>query len=266
MVATEHERKLAGPGCGFHMAGDLGADGEDLVEVLGVLVALVERFDGILHDGAKVVHAEAQAGEPAEQLGVADRRRPHVDAAAALPEIECSAEDGDVGDGAHDSTLSLQEREKRLGERPGPARMPARRPAAAGSGTTTPPASRTSRSPARDPTRRGRARRTRPGGPRRPTRGRARPSPLGARRGLAAARARAAPTAARARPRRRRSPYPRARARAAGGADPQRRTIERATTASQRGERLAASGSWTTAATGSCSLRQAIETAHCGIP
>ena len=201
---------------GLDVAGDLVADGEDLVEVLGAVVAGVERLDRILDDRAEVVHAESELGEAADEVGVADRGRPHVDAAPALPEVERGAEDGDIGRGAHGATLSLQQRQERLRERlrarRGRRRAGRRPPAAAA--RRRPPRARAGR-PRRGPTRPGRARRRRRGARPRPRPGRARPSRRGARRAPAAARARTAPSAARARRRRTRSPCPRARARAA---------------------------------------------------
>ncbi len=137
-----------------------------------------------------------------DEAGVADRGGPHVDAAATLPEVERGAEDGDRAGAGHPAIVSDEERRELCGER-GRCGQHARsagrrRPAAAR--RRRPPRARAGRPP-RDPTPRGRARRRRRAGRRRPTRGRARPSRRGGCRAPGAARARRSPSAACAPPR-----------------------------------------------------------------
>ena len=151
MIAAEHERQLARLAARGNVIGDLAAHDEDLVEVLGVVVPGGERLDRVLGDGSQIVHADAQLGQPADEVGVADRRRSHVDTAATLPEVERGAEQGHVRERlgrAHGLTIAPSSGASSSVRACAPASTPGRRPPEAGSTRTTPPASRTSRSPA----------------------------------------------------------------------------------------------------------------------
>ncbi len=89
---------------------------------------------GSLGDGAEIAHADAQLGQPPDEVGVADRRGAHVDTAATLPEVERGAEQGDVRERlgrAHALTTSPQQRGELVGQRLR-AREHARPQAAAG--------------------------------------------------------------------------------------------------------------------------------------
>ena len=83
-------------GGGLHVAGDLVADGEDLVQVLGALVAPSSASIGSSATVPRSCTPTPELGEAPDEPGVADRRRPHVDAAPALPEVERGAEHGDA--------------------------------------------------------------------------------------------------------------------------------------------------------------------------
>ena len=153
VVAAEHERQLARLAARGDVVGDLAADDEDLDRGTwrGRRPSSSASI-GSLGDGAEIVHADAELRQAPDELGVADRGGPHVDTAAALPEVERGAEHGDLRErrgGAHALTLpASSEARARPSARARPRARPAagrRAPAAA---PTTPPASRTSRSPA----------------------------------------------------------------------------------------------------------------------
>ena len=67
----------------------------DLVQKADALAADRDRFGHRRLDVSPVHRAPADPGEPSLQARVADRRRPHVDAAAASAEIERRADHGD---------------------------------------------------------------------------------------------------------------------------------------------------------------------------
>ena len=93
VVAPEHERELAGARCRADELRHLVAQLEDLREIAGAFVTASERLGDRRVDVAVIVRHDAELlGEMLRQAGVTDRRRPHVDAAPALPEIERSAD------------------------------------------------------------------------------------------------------------------------------------------------------------------------------
>ena len=152
MVATEHERQLAGLAARGHVVGDLAADGQDLVEVLGASVADGECLDRILGHRAQVAHAHSQLAESPDEVRVTNRGGPHVDTAAALAEVERGSEHRDTRKrrrAAHAATSALSTSGASWATSAGgPASTPAGRPPDAGSASTRPPASLTIRSPA----------------------------------------------------------------------------------------------------------------------
>ena len=88
MVATEHERHRAARGDLLHDRREARTGVEDLRQEAGALVLDRERLGLRCQDVPAVDDRASERREPLLESGVADRGRPHVDAAAALPEIE----------------------------------------------------------------------------------------------------------------------------------------------------------------------------------
>ena len=101
VVAAQRQRDVALLDGVADEAGDLLAHGLDRAEVARVRAALLGRLRNGRADVAPVVDLEAELAQPAVQLCVADRRRPHVDAAAPLTEVEPGADHRDRPPGAH---------------------------------------------------------------------------------------------------------------------------------------------------------------------
>ena len=119
VVAAQHQRQLAGLAARCDVVGDLAADVEDLVEVLGMRVALGQPLDRALGHRAEIANADAQLREPPHEPGVADRRRTHVDTAPPLPEVERCSQDRDprVSGGAHCGAPGEQQRRELVDQR-----------------------------------------------------------------------------------------------------------------------------------------------------
>ncbi len=100
MVAAEHERRLA---CARRLSDQLRdaiAELEDLGQEVSGLVGARERFRDRSLDVAAIVRDDSEhLGEMLGQSRIADRRRPHVDAAPPRPKIEWSADEGDLATG-----------------------------------------------------------------------------------------------------------------------------------------------------------------------
>src|SRR5205085_3894999 len=86
--AAEHERQVAVPARIVDERGDAPAGAQDRVEVPGVWVADLGRLRETDADVAPVGDATAEPLDPFVQAGVADRGRPHVDAATARAQVE----------------------------------------------------------------------------------------------------------------------------------------------------------------------------------
>ena len=175
--------------------------------------------------------AESRPSAPSrfDQAGVADRRRPHVDAARRRPEVHLDAEHVDAGERCSRRHPIPQQRRELGRERLGP-REDARAQTACSRQRQHDTARLAHEQVARrrDPTRPGRARRRRRGAPPRPRRGRARPSRRAGRRAPAAARARASAVCSSRSAATYEKPVPTsARASGGGGPMPQRRAVER---------------------------------------
>jgi CheY-like chemotaxis protein len=101
MIAAEHERQLART----HRLGDELRDAvaelENLREEVRTPVSFArERLDDGGRDVAAIVRLDTELpGEMLGQLGRADRRRAHVDAAPARPEVERGADEGHLTPG-----------------------------------------------------------------------------------------------------------------------------------------------------------------------
>ena len=80
----------------------------DLGEVARALVGVLGRLEHGRLDVAPVEHVVAELAQPVVETGVADRGRPHVDAAASRPEIERGADDRDLLACCHGENLLLQ--------------------------------------------------------------------------------------------------------------------------------------------------------------
>ena len=107
VVAAEDERQRPAAGRIRDELGQPVAEVEDLREVTRVLVTHVRRLHDRRDDVARVVDLDAEfLRELLVEARVADRGRPHVDAAPARAEIERSADHVDLADGvlnAHDA-------------------------------------------------------------------------------------------------------------------------------------------------------------------
>jgi CheY-like chemotaxis protein len=89
MIAAENERDLAPSPRLIDELCDAIAQREDLRQEPRALVVGVERLDDRRLDIAQIVGLDPERlGQMLRQLGIPDRRRPHVDAAPARPEIE----------------------------------------------------------------------------------------------------------------------------------------------------------------------------------
>ena len=104
MVATEHERHRAARGDLLHDRREARTGVEDLRQEAGALVLDRKRLGLRCQDVPAVDDRASERREPLLESGIADRGRPHVDAAAALPEIEGRADDRHgTGRGGHGS-------------------------------------------------------------------------------------------------------------------------------------------------------------------
>src|SRR5581483_11072968 len=87
-------------GCVGDEPGEPVAEIEDLIEVAGTRAAHRRRLDDGRDDVAGVGDPRSQLlGELLLEAGIADRRRPHVDAAAPGAEVERRADDGNLTGG-----------------------------------------------------------------------------------------------------------------------------------------------------------------------
>ena len=110
VVAAEHERDRAGARLLDHLRRDPGAGRLDLGQEPRPLVLHRRRLRHRGLDVPVVAHRVAEAREALLEPGVADGRRPHVDAAPALPEVERRADDGDLACRAHRGNLTTLSR------------------------------------------------------------------------------------------------------------------------------------------------------------
>ena len=119
----------------------------DLGQVLGVDVQELERLELRRRDVAEVAHLAAELLEALREAAVADRGGPHVDAAAALPEVDRRADDVHPPHVGGRVAHALSSGSKPRSVPSWPAARPAGSPSAASRSTIVPPASRTSSSP-----------------------------------------------------------------------------------------------------------------------
>ena len=95
VVAAEHERPRALAHGLLDERRELRAGVEDLREVARALVHERERLRHRRDDVAAVGDGKPDLGQPLVEAGVADRRRPHVDTAPGLAEVEGCTDDRD---------------------------------------------------------------------------------------------------------------------------------------------------------------------------
>ena len=96
VIAAEHERNRARARLLDDLRGDPLARRLDLRKKARALVAERRRLGHGRLDVPVVANRVAEALEPLLEARVANRRRPHVDAAPALPEVERRADDRDL--------------------------------------------------------------------------------------------------------------------------------------------------------------------------
>ena len=93
MIAAEHEGRLVTAHGILHERCQFGARGEDLGEVAGARILETERLGLGSADVASVDDRVPDRDESLREAGVPDRRRAHVDASPALPEVERGTDD-----------------------------------------------------------------------------------------------------------------------------------------------------------------------------
>jgi hypothetical protein len=95
VVAAEDQRQQTVRAHASYLLGDAGRRLQDLVQEAGTLRAAPVRLRQARLHVAAVVDFDSGALEALAQAGVADRRRPHVDATPPRAEVERCSEDGD---------------------------------------------------------------------------------------------------------------------------------------------------------------------------
>jgi hypothetical protein len=106
MVAAEDERRQSALRRHAHSLGDPLARRADLREVARVLRSGIRRLADLRLDVAQVMRDDRERGQAFAQTGVADRRRAHIDPAAAGAEIELGANDRDPPPVGHRAILT----------------------------------------------------------------------------------------------------------------------------------------------------------------
>jgi hypothetical protein len=97
VIAAEHQGDASALHGAVDSGGELVAGGSDLGEEFGVTVAGGRGFGLLDGDVAKVVDVIAKGVQARIEIGDAEGGGSHVDAAAALAEIEGGADDGYAG-------------------------------------------------------------------------------------------------------------------------------------------------------------------------
>ena len=110
VVAAENEGRRSGVRLLDHLGGDAGAGLLDLGQEPRALVMQRRRFGHGRLDVAVVSHGVAEAHQTLLEPRITDRRRPHVHAAAALPEVECGPDHRDLTSRAHRGNLTTLSR------------------------------------------------------------------------------------------------------------------------------------------------------------
>src|SRR5205085_3903142 len=93
MVAAQDKRKAFLVGGAADQLRDVPARLEDLVQEARPLVTNVRRLGDMRAHVAPVVRVASERANALGEPRVADRRRPHVDAAAPGAEVECGSND-----------------------------------------------------------------------------------------------------------------------------------------------------------------------------
>ena len=97
MVAAEHQREEAVTAGSLDLVCDPRAGLEDLVQEPGALGAGLTRLRDRRLDVSAILDLDPSAFESLAEARVADRRRAHVDAAAARTEVERRSDDRYTG-------------------------------------------------------------------------------------------------------------------------------------------------------------------------